>query len=428
MEDIFYLNRCIELIEEKTKWGSSKDWSSSYYEELSKKITEETNISISSTTLKRLFGKKAYKAFYQPQWATKNALGIYLGYRDWNDFISAQNKNDEVHGSAQLLEDVHQNKNLPLQDSSKKNKRLHVHRLTASLCILFTLVIMFSYLYFMPQKELLHSIKFKSTDSTGLFPYTAVFKYDVSKVRSNNIELFDDIYTSYKLPKDKNLFTIWYTMPGYYNAKLRIDKKIVKSTGIHVLTEGWICMIDSNYYKKMEVTDGALYVSPQEAHEFGVNKNKLIWLEYRNIKDFKVDGDNYKIETRFKSEDEKTGIHCLDFELHVEYQHERSKVSFLQPGCARNVDLEFSEQDRNGQTSDLTAFAKYDLTQWHTLSLKVKNKHARIYLDGSFVYDLGYKNSLGVIKGLSLRFRGYGYVDFIKLFNEKQQLVYRDDF
>ena len=52
-----HVQRCINLIEEQLDWGDSKSWHNDVFIELSEKIQEQTQILLSSTTLKRVWGK-----------------------------------------------------------------------------------------------------------------------------------------------------------------------------------------------------------------------------------------------------------------------------------------------------------------------------------------------------------------------------------
>lgn len=51
-----YILKCRELIEEKVAWGKSEHWQNQDFDALSDKIYEETNISLSTSTLKRPHG------------------------------------------------------------------------------------------------------------------------------------------------------------------------------------------------------------------------------------------------------------------------------------------------------------------------------------------------------------------------------------
>jgi hypothetical protein len=81
-----YIEKCRRLIEEKLAWGSSEHWQNQDYEQLSERIFEVTNTTLSISTLKRVWGKVQYKS--TPNLSTLNALAQFAGYENWRSFVS----------------------------------------------------------------------------------------------------------------------------------------------------------------------------------------------------------------------------------------------------------------------------------------------------------------------------------------------------
>ncbi|MBK8884989.1 MAG: hypothetical protein IPN67_22355 [Bacteroidales bacterium] len=88
MNDRYYIRIIIRKIEKKLNWSKVTFWTDNEYKKLSSLIYEDTSISISAQTLKRLFGKIKYKDDYKAQPATKDALARFLNYSNWDAFIS----------------------------------------------------------------------------------------------------------------------------------------------------------------------------------------------------------------------------------------------------------------------------------------------------------------------------------------------------
>src|SRR5919199_27786 len=78
------LLRCRRLIEEKMGWGSPDSWSTQDFEQLSERIGEHTGVSLSVTTLKRVWGRVKYNS--APTTTTLNALSAFVGYESWREF------------------------------------------------------------------------------------------------------------------------------------------------------------------------------------------------------------------------------------------------------------------------------------------------------------------------------------------------------
>src|SRR6185436_14310571 len=86
--DTEYLQLCIKLIEKKLNWRPAEEWRNYEFTELSEKILDATGVNLSTTTLKRIFGKVKYESL--PSSATLNALAVFLGYSSWMNFKSSQ--------------------------------------------------------------------------------------------------------------------------------------------------------------------------------------------------------------------------------------------------------------------------------------------------------------------------------------------------
>src|SRR4030095_12779515 len=86
--DTEYLQLYIQLVEQKLNWRTADEWRNYEFTELSEKILDATNVNLSATTLKRIFGKLKYESL--PSSATLNALAAFLGYTSWMDFKSNQ--------------------------------------------------------------------------------------------------------------------------------------------------------------------------------------------------------------------------------------------------------------------------------------------------------------------------------------------------
>lgn len=82
------LNDIINCCESRFNRGLAADWKNSDFIDLSRDILRDTDVNISTSTLKRIFGKVAVDDDYLPQQATLNALVKYGRYViDINDTL-----------------------------------------------------------------------------------------------------------------------------------------------------------------------------------------------------------------------------------------------------------------------------------------------------------------------------------------------------
>ncbi|OMP81048.1 hypothetical protein BW716_00215 [[Flexibacter] sp. ATCC 35208] len=78
--DINYINSCVSLIETRLNWGKSSEWTNYDFEKLSVAIQDKTGVTLSVTTLKRLWGKLKYENI--PAVTTLNTLAKFAGFKD----------------------------------------------------------------------------------------------------------------------------------------------------------------------------------------------------------------------------------------------------------------------------------------------------------------------------------------------------------
>jgi len=85
------IKKLLGIIEEKLGWGESKAWQSRDFENLNQRILDETGVSLSASTLRRIWGKVEYK--HLPSITTMDTLAKFAGYESWRTF-QKQNRLD----------------------------------------------------------------------------------------------------------------------------------------------------------------------------------------------------------------------------------------------------------------------------------------------------------------------------------------------
>src|SRR5882757_4587847 len=82
--EIVDLAECRRQIETRLGWGDSVLWTSGDFEQLSEKIRDATQIYLSASTLKRIWGRIKYESL--PAVTTLNTLAQFAGYDNWRAF------------------------------------------------------------------------------------------------------------------------------------------------------------------------------------------------------------------------------------------------------------------------------------------------------------------------------------------------------
>jgi hypothetical protein len=88
---------------------------------------------------------------------------------------------------------------------------------------------------------------------------------------------------------------------------------------------------------------------------------------------------------------------------------------------------EFGDVYLAGEFDNLNTF-RQDINYWRVLKIVTGKRRVGVYLDDVQIYSVRYNDPLDDVKGISISFVGSGAVDYVKLFNAQEELVYFDDF
>jgi hypothetical protein len=441
MDQSVYLNKCLTLVEAKFDWGNRSDWTNREYRKLSEQIEEVSGILLSTSTLKRVFGKiKLDTDRYQPQEETRNALAIFIGCRNWDDFVRRQ---QAVAGSppepllvpapppvpetlpATTRETPPPAPVLPARAGRKLWQRAAVPVLAA-----LVLVGLLSWL----NRGRHAGIPFAGKYLKGTPPLTPIFSYDLSGVESDSVYLDVGVAdTVIRLQKAAGSVTAWYQIPGHFKVQVVANgKPASEKLPVHVLSDGWVAGVSKERefnpwdFRKLPY-EGRLYFDRAQAHAMHADTSRLYWSEWRNVRDFGVDGDNFTFETRVKNSAAEGGLKCQDVLLRLFGEREDLRVQFVQPGCFRWVAVRFAEIEKSGDTEDLSAFGQ-EIGQWADVKIQVKNRQAAVFFNGKRIYEAAYRQPVGMIKGISYKFFGTGSADYVRLYDGSGKVVYGEDF
>jgi hypothetical protein len=427
MTDRYYINIIIGKIEKKLNWRKVSLWTDSEYKKLSLLIFEDTTISISPQTLKRLFGKVKYKDIYTTQPATKDALARFLNYADWDAFVQ-----DEAHSIHKIT--------FFLKRRGIANYR---NITTISLVLAFLLIISSVYLIVVNKSK---PITFRAENVTGIVPHTVSFHLDIKKFRKKEVYLDFDQNEAENAENveflDNNLKLInhCFESPGFYNVRLSTKRKVLASAKIHVLSEGWssYCFTDDNFIlrkfifgleKKIQdnTEDGFLYISPKELNNKGFNGNTVYYLEHLLYKDFHGSADNCLLEVKYQNSIGMGGISCYDVEFRIVGENGTASVMLVQKGCYRWSEITVGEKQLNGKYSDLS-FLSADLSSWNTMKIVINNNDASFINNSDTIYTTNYNQLLGMIKGIRFVTKGSGVFDYVRLYDNQGKLLFDDNF
>jgi hypothetical protein len=391
-------------------------------EYLADAIEEKSGVRLSLSTLKRIW-KENYEQTPHP--STLDALVSVLEHKDWQEY----KLNTSLSG--------------PLPSSSEKNKNTMLNLWITVLSLItvaaFIWLIVFRAGKSVSGKPLVNGpIVFtgNKTLSSGV-PNTIIFNYDLHKVDADSFffqQSWNELDKVRLDPKGSFYSNIYY-YPGFHKAKLIANDSLLRTFKIHITTAGWLALtrnsLDDNHpvyiSNHRPITNGALHVTRRDLGLSKLNPTADFILSYFNVREFEnTFSDNFSLETNIKC-DSISATPCPEFLLTIICEEGRFAVSVVKKGCERNVGIKIGEVYQEGINNNLSAFGRNVYT-WQHIKIKVANKYATIYIDDQPVYSSSFKNDFGKVMGLVFNFSGTGAIDFVRLRNGSDRLVYEDNF
>jgi hypothetical protein len=419
---------CLRKILEKSDWKPIEEWKDYDFKILSKEIYSSSGVAISTHTLKRLFGKLSSHSDYTPQHATLDALAIYIGFESWKSFL----KHD-----ANETEGVQNNNVSPKPNSlsKKKSSKKGIYLLTFILIVIIaTVIALFIFRYRHPIAS------FNVINRAGKAPHTVTFEMDISRVRSRQVYVdFDFVHPQdggvLLVDPEQKLINHTYQVPNIYYPKLMLAGKVIASEMVVVKSNDWVVFYNqpnepeywvNNMYQN-PVYDDYMTFTKQDIVKHHRDTSATFYTAHRNIRNFGLSGDNFKFEMKFKNSLQTGGISCFNSRLSILCEQQSILIAMVEPNCNQYCGLNYGGNNFDGRYSDLSFLAR-DLSDWIVLRVEVVDKSFSIYLNNEKTYEGPYKETAGDIKGLQMRFKGSGKVDYMLMTTVENDTVYFDDF
>jgi hypothetical protein len=433
-ESLDYVRVCIAAIEGQLGWGDSSAWTQQDFEELSERMFEKTDVRLSTTTLKRIWGKVTYNS--SPTVHTLNALAVFAGYENWRTF-----KLKHVPAQEVILLQVPefrepQEVQATLQPQTRQKQKSIKPLYLALIPVLAVVLCLIVYgLVTKPFSVDASKIKFSSQPVTLGLPNTVIFHYDASASPSDDIAIQQswDERMRENVSKAGRQYTTTYYYPGYHRAKLLINNQVVKEHDVYLKTNGWMALMETEqipiYIKEKIVDKGILQASLASLDKFQLaSTGQVPWVDYYNVQDFgELSSDNFSFETQIRNETNTANAVCQESRISIMCSNGRMLIPLAIPGCVGSINLHLSDLYIEGRTNDLSAFG-CNLSKWQKLRCEVKNKQLTVFLNDQQIFSTTYTHDAGKVIGIRYKFMGAGAVNYVKLWDQDKKLVFEDDF
>lgn len=408
--EINYIKKCLELVETRLNWGESNDWTSYDFEKLSDTIRESTGITLSITTLKRLWGKLKYDNI--PATTTLNTLAQFAGYEDWRAFKREVAAPVPVPEIQEVLE-------IPEIPEKKSGNRRWGYWLLGLLPLggIFYLLLLSNGRSGTAINSANYRFSSNTTVTTGV-PNSVIFRYDAKAAGEDSVFIAQswDVRRKVHVPADQKEYSAIYYTPGYFRAKLMVGKRIVKEHDLLISSDGWLALIEQEgpvpvYFKKEEfLKDREVTVNENllSAYHLPLQPSPPV-LRIYNVQDLGMKNDHFTFETTLKSEYGQGTAACRRVEVLILCKSNVIIIPLCAKGCVGDLSLIAPGIVVTSKNADLSKFG-CDLDQWVKLGLEVKDKHMRFLVNGAEAYTLTFTEAPTDIVGLQYRFYGTGSV------------------
>lgn len=423
-------------------WGNSDSWGLTEFNMLEDLIYEASNTRINANTLKRFFQQKTSN----PQVATYNALCMFLGYSSYAEFILKKNKetqNANINHSetTEIINNrLEEEENIDTPKTSKSNKKYRKfkankyipnkkHMLTGIVVIILGIIAYVCYdnRHVFRQKHearLLSNIIFESQITKGASPFTTKIIYYIPEQLPDSFSLVcieaNGDHTTRPMSKDKREIYASFIYPGKGLCQMVYKGRVIKTIDVESRTPGWSVYLKeerSNYYLSLpfsatDTENDYITLPISEIPEDAITDK--LFVSYTYYQDSIIDGDNFIFEARVRnSTTEDNGVPCNDIMMYI-FSDTGLHGFALNENCYSYLKFISSENTIMGDQHDLSRL-NFDPDLWHVMKIEVKNKHTIFYLDNQIVNQMHYKNSLGTANEITLRFKGCGAIDYIRV-------------
>jgi hypothetical protein len=396
----YYLGKCRQLIEAKVGWGNSAEWQNQDFEALSELIYKETKVTLSVSTLKRIWGKIRYDG--SPNLATLNALAQFSGYENWRTFAS---------------------NGFPAKEQATPTKKPAFKFTNVSKGVLIILAIGIAAVLLWstqsrPKKLSYQNVSFGSKAVAKGVPNTVVFNYFAKDSNADSVFIQQswDPARRFKVDKNATEYTSTYYTPGYFRAKLILDSVIVKEHDLFIESDGWLATVDrgpipvylmhNKIYRNDTVRIDSKFFDEQQ---IDLEKEGLWTSFYRVVENEVVPSDFFSMEVSVRNSFGKGTSVCRQSKIVLLATGSVIVIPLSIKGCVGELNLIVGGEFIEGKTNNLSAFG-VDFSDWAKVRCEVKDKRVSIFVNDAVAFQGAFNQHIGKIVGTRIRFMGTGEV------------------
>jgi len=403
------LKQLLLIIGQQLDWGNPTTWQSKDFEKLNELIFEKTKVSISASTLRRLWGRVEYN--HIPSGTTLDTLAQFAGFENRRAFIKHQTA---AQAPARNV-----------SESIVKIRQKPRVRLITALILLGLVAVSLAGMYVKRASGPNNTTKFSfdTRTVTRSIPNSVVFTYDAKTNPGDSVFIQQswDNTTRVAVDKNQHQYTSIYYVPGFYHAKLLVNNKVVKERLLMIPTSGWLGMI-AHYPVPVYLNDKefmskeALQVPASAITQKNIPLGPQPPLvEYYNVGNFDpVPLKDFSFDVEVKNDYHEGAATCQYVNVILFTDNTPVIVQLCARGCVSDLRLLNGRFFVSGKDHDLSGFGA-DLSQWVKVSCRSVPGKIQYYVNDKLAYESELPSYNENIVGLGYRFQGTGSVKGIRL-------------
>jgi hypothetical protein len=426
------IEQCRALIGNSLGWGDAAFWTNEDFDKLSESIFDKTDVRLSVSTLKRVWGKVKYDS--SPNMGTLNALARFAGFEGWRQLATWAASADVAAkslapagatGAVPNSQPPTINHPTPIPPTPPQPAR---RRKTTTPIILATIALLA--LLSLLSARLIHPdkttapLRFEARRTSDNLPNSVVFDYDATSFNPHSVIIQQswDTHRRESVNPSGNQHTSIYYSPGYFRAKLIVDGEIKKQTDVFIPSKGWKGIILREPLP--------IYLGPDEVKQdsgfMGISKTTLkektgsgifsgVWVDFANIREFPgITGDHFTLTTTVRNTSTVEECLCRKVQITLVGKLSAIIIPLCDKGCISDIGLYFGSGGFSGKDHDLSAFG-CDFSQWQQIKCTEADHHFEIQLNGHTIFVRDKVGSIGDIMGVRVTFEGTGQIKDLHL-------------
>jgi hypothetical protein len=409
ISEINELQRCKAIIERQLDWGPAETWQTADFENLSELILTRTGVSLSISTLRRMWGRVEYN--HLPSTTTLNTLARFAGAEDWRAFVKDGRRTAEpmLESSVQITE----------RQTRYKWKTLAG---VATLILALILVGILAFDKGEPQLEK-EAYVFGSRPVTRGIPNSVVFTYDATASPTDSVFIQQSWDESRRVLVDKNLHkhTSVYYEPGVYQAKLTIGKQVVQQHKLVIATQGWSGLIERPsvpvYLRQSEfLHQDQIYTSIETIKSKNIEMQpEPPVVKYFNVGNFEpVPIDDFGFSCEVKSLYSEGAAACQFTYISLLTDDMPIGIPLSSKGCVSELSMVSVDNYTSGKKADLSALG-VDFSDWVSVSCNASQGRIRYFINQKMAFEFPVPKRKVKIVGIAFGFRGTGAIHKVSL-------------